>query len=57
MLFDIQIVHVRKSHRWVVSNVRCDAGVVNVYDTFYNAVTDATVLVIVRLMSSLNYFH
>ena len=48
----VQILHVRNSHWCVVSSVGCEAGVVNVYDTFYSSVTDATVNVIASLVFS-----
>ena len=34
----VQIVHVRKSHRCVVSTVGCDIGVICVYDSLYKTV-------------------
>ena len=48
----VQILHVRNSHWCVVSSVGCEAGVVNVYDTFYRSVTDATVNVMASLVFS-----
>ena len=39
----VLILNVDSNHWCVVSNVGCEAGAVNVYDTMKNSVADATV--------------
>lgn len=46
----VQILCVRNSHWCTVSNVGCDNGVVNVYDSMYPSVTSTTTKVIASLV-------
>ena len=45
-------LYVRNSHWCVVSNVGCDDGVVNYYDSLYPAVSSATMRTIASLIFS-----
>ena len=46
----VQIIHVRRNHWCVVSNVGCDQGVVNVYDSLYEHVPKNAVRVLASLV-------
>ena len=46
----VQLLNVRNSHWIVVSNLRCDKDVVNVYDTMYPSIPSSTTDTIARLV-------
>ena len=48
----VQILHVEGCHWCAVSNVGCDDGVVNVYDSMFSSVSTGTVHVIASLVFS-----
>ena len=48
----VQIIHVRDSHWCTISNVGCNDGVVNVYDSLYPSVSSDTIRVIASLVFS-----
>ena len=48
----VQIIHVRDSHWCTVSNVGCNDGVVNVYDSLYPSVSADTIRLIASLVFS-----
>ena len=48
----VQILHVHNSHWCAVSNVGCDDGVVNYYDSLYPSVSSATMRTIASLLFS-----
>ena len=48
----VQIIHVRNNHWCTVSNVGCNEGVVNVYDSLYPSVSKSTLKLIASLMFS-----
>ena len=48
----VQILHVRGNHWCVVSNVGCEENFINVYDTYFSSVSEDTLHVIARILSS-----
>ena len=48
----VQIIHVRNNHWCTVSNVGCDEGVVNVYDSLYPSVSKSILKLITSLVFS-----
>ena len=48
----IQILNVRNSHWCTISNVGCEEGIINVYDSMYSSVSTDTMRVIASLMFS-----
>ena len=49
----MHIVRVRDRHWCTVSNVGCNDGVVNVYDSLYPSVSTETIILIATLVSFL----
>ena len=48
----VQILNVRNCHWCTISNVGCDEGVVNVYDSMYSSVSTDTIRVIASIFTS-----
>ena len=48
----MQIIHVRNNHWCTVSNVGCDEGVVNLYDSLYPSVSKSALKLIASLVFS-----